>query len=233
MYSSRVSLFALLLVLSSLVVVPGASNAEPEYFADRNCANSGCHSISAAVPTCNGCHAHGTHPDSMKSSMNLIATTDKASYVVGDDITVTLAGGYKPSGVVSWVRVNVYASNGSLLVSNSTECPHNASSYAASCDLPVTLKTRAGVGMTGLYVAWMGHENDRTGAAKGTTISSMGVGSRPVAQSGHIEEIVLTNQFSVTEAAAPASGGGGGLLDWIFISGLIGMFFARGTIRRS
>ena len=231
MYSSRVSLFALLLVLS-FAVVPNVGNAQSGYFTSRGC--SGCHT--PAPITCNGCHGHGTHPTLAKDSMNLIATTDKASYVPGDDITVTLAGGYIPG---SWVRVNVYANNGVLLVSNKTDCPYKASNYSASCDLPVTLKTRAVAGMTGLYVAWMGHENDSDDAARGTPIpptSVIGVGRRVApspAPATHIEEVILTNSFSVTANATDSPKAGGGSFDWILISGLIGMFVARGTTRRS
>jgi len=161
--------------------------------------------------------------------MNLAATTDKTSYVVGDDISVTLTGGYKPAGwVAGWVRVNVYASNGTLLVSNSPECPHNATSYAATCDLPVTLKARAVAGMTNLYVGWMGHENDTSGASTGAAITTaIGVGKRAAAQLQHIEEVVLTSTFSVAEAAPASSSGGGGSFDWLLLSGLMGMSFLR------
>ena len=240
MYSSRVSLLSL--VLSGFAVLPGVSNAQSGYFTstdtDKNCASSGCHFIQASVPpTCNGCHGHGTHATIAKDSINLVATTNKTSYAPGDDISVTLSGGYQSGG---WVRVNMYDSNGVLLVSNSTECPHNALSYAASCDLPVTLKTRALAGMTSLYVAWMGHENDITQAAKGAPISPnsvIGVGSRVArspAPATHTEEIVLTNTFTVTASATDTSkgSGGGGSLDWLLISGLIGVFCARRISKR-
>lgn len=230
MFASRVLLLAISLLLSSLAVIPGLSNAEFAYFtstdANKNCSNSGCHT-STTPPTCNGCHGHGTHESSAKNSMNLVATTDKASYALGDDISVKLTGGYKSSG---WVRVNVYASNGTLLVSNSAECPHNASSYPASCDLPVTLKTRAQAGMTNLYVAWMGNEYDAANAAMGAPITSViAVGKRAVLPARHVEEVVLTNMFSVAEAASPApgGGGGGGGLDWVLLAGLIGGSFLR------
>ena len=231
----RISLLMLSLVVVGLTLVPRVSHASAGYFTStdtgKNCASSRCHFISTSVavpPTCNGCHGHGTHGSSTtKGSMNLAATTNKTSYAPGDDISVTLSGGYRPS---SWVRVNVYASNGTLLVSNKTDCPHNSSSYAASCDLPVTLKTRAVSGMTNLYVGWVGNEYDPDGAAGAPIASGIGVGMRAAplpAPTGHVEEVVLTTTFSVTETAAPASGGGGGSLDWALLSGLIGLAFLR------
>jgi hypothetical protein len=233
MCGSRFSLSALLLVLSGIAVVPGVASAYDTYYtstdADKNCSSSGCHNTSPQ--TCNGCHGHGTHGTSAKNSMNLAATTDKTSYTVGDDISVTLTGGYNLGG---WVRVNVYSSNGTLLVSNSTDCPHNAASYASTCGFPVTLKARAVAGMTNLYVGWMGHGYDTPGASAGAAITTtIGVGKRTVAVTGstqHVEEVVLTNTFSVAEATpapAPASSSGGGSFDWLLLSGLMGMFFLR------
>ncbi len=226
MFTSRFMLFAISLGLSSYAVVPSIANAQASYYtstaADKNCFT--CHSPSPV--TCNGCHGHGTHGTSVKDSMNLVATADKTSYAPGDDISVTLTGGYKASG---WVRVNVYDSKGVLLVSNKTDCPHNASSYAATCDLPVTLKTRAQAGMTNLYVAWMGNEYDEPNAIKGAPLTSViGVGKRAAsggAPTGHVEEVVLTNTFVVAEAAAPAAGGGG---SWdLLLSAFIALSFLR------
>lgn len=229
MFARCFSSFALSIMLGGFAVVPSVSDANPEYLTDRGC--RGCHTPPV---TCTGCHGHGTHDTMAKSTMNLVATTEKNSYVVGDDISVTLSGGYKPTGWSSgWLRVNVYASNGTLLVSNSADCPYNASSYPANCDLPVTLKTRAVSGMTNLYVAWMGNEFDKTGAAQGTSISAIGVGKRAAplpAPTGHVEEIVLTNTFSVT-TASESGGGGGGSLDWVFISGLLGLRLLRRIAR--
>jgi len=233
MCGSRFSLSALLLVLSGFAVVPGLANASSSFYTGvgavvvdtKTCTSSNCHTESPV--TCNGCHGHGTHKDFNKNSINLLATTDKSSYVVGDDISVTLKGGYIDGG---WVRVNVYDSSGTPLVSNSTECPHNAASYASTCDLPVTLKTRAVAGMTSLYVGWMGNEYDTAGAKNGDAIASgIGVGKRATSTARHIEEVVLTNTFTVadsTPAPAPAKSGGGSF-DWLLLSGLMGMSFLR------
>lgn len=234
MFTFRGYLLACSFISMGFLLVPGVCNAQASYFtsteSNKNCSNSGCHTASIPL-TCTGCHGHGTHGTSAKNSMNLVASTDKASYAPGEDISVKLSGSYKPTGWISgWVRVNVYAGNGTLLVSNSTECPHNALSYAAGCDLPVTLKTRAVSGMTNLYVAWMGNEYDEVNAAKGAPVSStIGVGKRTApapAPAGHVEEIVLTNTFSVTTAS---ESGGGGLLDWVLISGLLGLGLLRRT----
>lgn len=224
MFTSRLLLLALGL-LGYIVLFPSVSNANPEFLTDRGC--RGCHTPPV---TCTGCHAHGTHNTLAKDMMNLSAIVDKASYVVGDDISVTLTSGYKPTGWSSgWVRVSVYASNGTLLVSNKTDCPHNAASYT-NCDLPVILKARAQSGMTNLYVAWMGNENDKANPVTGLdipTTSVIGVGKRAASgvPTGHIEEIVLTNSFTVTDA--PKASSGGGAFDWALLAGLISLCFVR------
>lgn len=227
MFTSRLLLLAV--ALSSFAFVPGLSNAQSTYFTqttvDKNCSSSGCHSNSP--PTCNGCHAHGTRGTIQSGAMNLVATTGKSSYAPGDDILVTLSGGSSQVGSsTGWVRVNVYDSNGTPLVNNSTECIHNATSYASTCSLPVTLKTRAVAGMTNLYVGWMGNEYDPNGVV-GASISpsTISVGKRAASQARHVEEIVLSNTFTVAEAAKKSSGGG--VLDWALLSGLIGLRFLR------
>lgn len=163
--------------------------------------------------------------------MNLSAGTDKSSYAVGDDILVTLSGGYQ-SIATGWVRVKVYDKKGVLLVSNSTECPHNAATYS-KCDLPVTLKTRAQADMVDLYVAWMGNGYDSVGAATGADVTStIGVGKRAVSPAGHVEEIVLTNAFTVTTSSGATQSAGGGAFDWALISGLVGISFLRRKMLR-
>ena len=231
MFATRCSLLALSIMLVGFAVVPSVSNAQSAYFTqntvDKNCSSSGCHN--ASPTTCNGCHAHGTRSTIQSSAMNLVATTDKASYVPGDDISVKLMGGNSQVGSTGWVRVNVYDSNGTPLVSNSTECPHNAASYAAICSLPVTLKTRAVAGMTSLYVGWVGNEYDPGGVVGAPITSTIGVGKRAASQARHVEEVTLTNTFSVAEApkAAAAAAAGGGALNWALLSGLFGLFFLR------
>lgn len=225
MSTSRISLMVTMLVLSIGMCVSGTSFAVSDYF---NSMCSTCHTSSP--PTCNGCHGHGTHGDRQKNSLNLSAKTDKASYVVGDTITVELSGGYKAQ-TDGWVRVKVYDKKGVLLVSNSTECPHNATTYT-QCDLlPVKLKTRAQADMTDLYVAWLGNDYDSSGAATGADVTTtIGVGKRAVSPAGHVEEIVLTNAFTVTTTASENSGAA--MLDWILISGLMGASFLRRKLQR-
>src|SRR5664279_3161507 len=63
-------IFALALIAAPLVAfqLQGTdAQAQSSYFTSQGC--SGCHSA-PVVATCNGCHAHGTHPSSAKSSIN-------------------------------------------------------------------------------------------------------------------------------------------------------------------
>jgi len=237
MFATRFSSFALSIMLGGFAVLPSMSHAQSSYFTqnavEKNCSSSNCHNASPI--TCNGCHAHGTRSTIQSSAMNLVATTDKASYAPGDDISVTLTGGNSQVGSTGWVRVKVYASNGTELVSNAANCPHNAASYTVICSLPVTLTTRAVAGMTSLYVGWMGNEYDPAGVAGAPITSTIGVGKRAASQARHVEEVVLTNTFSVADSTPTptptptptAAAGGGGSLDWLLISGLMVLFFLR------
>lgn len=221
MSTSRMSLMATMLALTIGMFAPVTSFAESSYF------NSMCSTCHAPSPsTCNGCHGHGTHGTDQKNSLNLSAETDKTSYVVGDDITVTLKGGYKAQ-TTGWVRVNLYDKKGVLLVSNKAECPHNVASYT-QCDLPVKLKVRAQADMVDLYVAWMGNAYDSVGAVTGVDVTStIGVGKRAVSPTGHVEEIVLTNAFTVTTSSGATQSAGGGAFDWALIAGLVSISFLR------
>ena len=93
-----------------------------------------CHS--PTVNTCAGCHAHGTHADATKISINLVASTDKATYAPGENVTVTVTGGYRGG----WVRVNLYDQDMAPLASSS--CPGGAGGCTTSV-LPATLTTTA------------------------------------------------------------------------------------------
>ncbi len=237
MFASRFLLLAFPLVLGGFGLVPGVSNAKPEFFTtvtvdNKTCSSAGCHNASPV--TCNGCHAHGTRSTILSGAMNLVATTLKSSYAPGDDISVTLSGGSSQVGsATGWVRVNVYDSNGTPLVSN-TECLHNAASYPTTCSLPVTLKTRAVAGMTSLYVGWVGNEYDPGGTVGAPIASGIAVGKRAASQAQHVEEIVRTNTFSVTDSTpTPTSAAsGGGSLDWMLTFGLIGLSFLRRKLSR-
>jgi hypothetical protein len=100
----RMGKFACVVLTSWLAVlswVPGAS-AQSGYFSSAPPASpttqacSSCHTT-ADFPsgTCAACHGHGTHPNSTKNSMNITATPDKATYLPGEAMTVSVRGGYR------------------------------------------------------------------------------------------------------------------------------------------
>src|SRR3990172_2566373 len=97
-----IAVFSLLLTLVFLTCLTTNTGAQSSYYTAQ-CA--GCHG--ATPTTCNGCHAHGTHPTSAKSSINVAGTTDKTSYAPGETVTVTITGGYR----TGWIRAILYDQN--------------------------------------------------------------------------------------------------------------------------
>ncbi|MGD2112273.1 MAG: hypothetical protein PVI50_02725 [Gammaproteobacteria bacterium] len=80
---------------------PGAS-AQSGYFSSSppvsptTQACSSCHTSSDFPSgTCAACHAHGTHPNSNKNTLNVTATPDQATYLPGEAMMVTVTGGYR------------------------------------------------------------------------------------------------------------------------------------------
>ena len=217
------------------------ASAQFDYFVDRGCTT--CHdggSGPAVVVTCNGCHAHGTHSSSVKSDINITATTDNSTYNVGDTISITVNGGYKSD----WVRVNVYDDTGTLVAQSKGACDATISSVMACAEgdsLPVTLTAIASSTGTQMWTAsWYGNINDGAGSVGG--ISSPQSISTGVTNTGwledlnnaeHGEEIVAIAAFTVNDAntgaggstggstntgtTAASSDGGGGSLSWPLI----------------
>jgi MYXO-CTERM domain-containing protein len=181
------------LALAALAAAPLRAMPFPSYY-DSNCA--ACHGTTTAggVQTCAGCHAHGTHPDSNKNSINLTGTTGKTSYAPGETVTVTVSGGYR-SG---WVRVLLYDQNLQQVArSGGTTLP----GFSAPCcgpGFPVTLSAPAPTtpGTYTWWVAWYGNQYDAGGAAFGPNWT-------PSANGGHGEERVRTNSFTVVSPANP------------------------------
>src|SRR5215470_10944419 len=140
----------------------------PQARATQDLYNSNCTSChSQATPTCNGCHAHGVHANSARNSINLIGTTDKASYSPGSTVMVTINGGYQ-SG---WVRVVLLDQNLKELARKT--CPGGVGGCTTS-SFPVTL-TAPAPATAGTYtwaVAWYGNNYDITGASFGSGNSS-------------------------------------------------------------
>lgn len=191
-------LFALLL--------PSPAIARDTYFSP-NCGS--CHT--AAKPTCNGCHVHGTHPDFLASTvgtMNLKTSTDKTTYLEGDPIVVTLEGS-NMADFSGWVGMRIYDASGTEVTRKQAQlnCAPYPAQFGDKCDLPMKLSVPAKLGWTRLYASWAGNQFDRSGAAFGTLLgSTFGAGRRPLNDgtgnqvANHIEEIVATGTFTVTPA---------------------------------
>jgi len=135
------------------------AQSQSAYFTSLGC--SGCHSA-PVVATCNGCHGHGTHPSSAKSSINVAGTTNKSSYAPGETVTVTITGGYR----TGWIRAVLYDQNSTELARSSG----NASGMGGAATFPATLSAPAPTtpGTYAWKVAWYGHQNDSGGAAFGS-----------------------------------------------------------------
>lgn len=150
-------------------------------FYDNNCAN--CH---GTTRTCDGCHAHGVHTDDSKSDINLVAKTDKASYSVGDQVNVTVDGGYRGG----WVRVV-------LIDHNNVEVARSSGT-----GFPVTLSAPAPDGGTYTWsAAWYGNQFDAGGATFG---SGWTPDSGNPNNQNHGWEIVQIKSFTVSAATVPS-----------------------------
>lgn len=180
-----------IVVLFNLILFSGSQAlAQSSYFSSQGC--SGCHS-SPVVATCNGCHAHGTHPNSSKNAINVAGTTNKSSYAPGETVTVTISGGYR----TGWFRAVLYDQN-SVELARSTG---NDSGMGSSATYPATLSAPAPA-TPGTYtwkVAWYGNQYDAGSGVRGS-------GWTPDATNpNHGYEIVnITTPFSVAMATMPA-----------------------------
>ena len=185
--------FAMLFVMAATLIASQffttTARAESSFFTSQGC--SGCHSA-PVVATCNGCHAHGTHASSSKSTINVTGTTNKTSYAPGETVTVTITGGYR-SG---WVRTVLYDQN-NVELARSTG---NASGMGSSTTYPATLTAPAptAAGAYSWKVAWYGNQFDASGA-------KFGAGWTPDPNNpNHGEEIVAISSFTVTAPAGDA-----------------------------
>ncbi|OGU16837.1 MAG: hypothetical protein A2076_00300 [Geobacteraceae bacterium GWC2_53_11] len=160
MHNIKRSPLARFLVLSLGVVLLCGTKAQAfsAYFTAQGCA--GCHA-SPVVATCNGCHAHGTHPDSAKNAINVTGTTDKSTYAPGEIVTVTITGGYR----TGWFRAVLYDQN-MVELARSTG---NDSGMGGSAIYPAILSAPAPAtpGTFSWKVAWYGNLYDSVGATFG------------------------------------------------------------------
>ena len=163
--------------------------AQSSYFSSQGC--SGCHAA-PVVATCNGCHAHGIHPNSAKNAINVAGTTNKSSYAPGEMVTVTITGGYR----TGWIRAVLYDQN-MVELARSTG---NDSGMGSSATYPAVL-TAPAPGTPGTYswkVAWYGNNYEAGGA-------TFGSGWTPDTNNpSHGSEIVsITTPFTVATATLP------------------------------
>jgi hypothetical protein len=180
--------FALFLLL---VLGGTGALAQSIYFTSQGCA--GCHGA-PAIASCNGCHAHGTHPDLAKNTINVAGTTDKGSYAPGEMVTVTITGGY----LTGWLRVVLYDQNMVELARSSG----NDSGMGGAANYPATLRAPAPAtpGTFAWKVAWYGNQVDALGATFGPSWTP------DVNNPNHGAEIVaITTPFTVARATLPKS----------------------------
>ncbi len=161
-------------------------------FYDANC--TACHS--STVNTCNGCHSHGVHSSSAKSDINVTGMTDKSTYLPGENVIVTITGGYR----TGWIRAILYDQTMTELARSS--CPGGMGGCTTSV-YPVTLTVPAPA-MPGTYtwnVSWYGNQFDATGAFFQPTCSDIVTTNcwKPSSNPNHGEEIVSINSFTVSE----------------------------------
>ncbi len=152
-------LFFCAVVLAGFQLWGTEAQAQSNYFTSMGCVN--CH-MAPVVASCNGCHSHGTHPTSAKSTINVAGTTNKASYAPGETVTVTMTGGYKNG----WFRATLFAPDGVTELARSTG---TASGMGNSTTYPATLTAPAPT-TPGTYtwvIAWYGNKYDASGAAFG------------------------------------------------------------------
>lgn len=150
-----------------------------------NCVD--CH---GATATCNGCHAHGTHPDSTKSTINVAGTTNKTTYAPSETVSVTITGGYR----TGWIRAILYDQNMVELARSS-----GPNGLGGGPGYPITLSAPAPAA-AGTYtwnVAWYGNQFDASGAFFGPRWTP------DPNNPEHGQEIVSTNSFTVAQAPVP------------------------------
>ncbi|MGE5892916.1 MAG: choice-of-anchor D domain-containing protein, partial [bacterium] len=173
-------MLVLLSVVTLLFWATGAW-AYSNYYTDP--ARGNCQSCHGTTNTCAGCHAHGVHSSNAKNDINLTGATNKTTYSPGEQVSVTINGGYR-SG---WVRAVLYDQNGvEVARSSGTSFPVVLSAPAPSTGGTYTWSA-----------AWYGNRYDAGSAIFGPRWT-------PDARNpNHGQEIISTNSFTVVSAAAP------------------------------
>jgi hypothetical protein len=167
-----------------------------------------CHVNQTGSSFCGMCHAHGTHPNSSKNTMNVTATPDKATYTAGEAMSVTISGGYRPSqaravvfdGLNPTTAVQKAISTGTYGVGDLA--PTNAPAWTGSGPASIVLSGFTAPTVAGTYTwygAWYGNQYD-LGTIGGTT--TFGAWTADPGNPQHGWEMAAFN-FTVTAATAP------------------------------
>ena len=176
---------------AALLGLATPAGAISSYFTAQ-CAS--CHSaavVGSTATTCNGCHAHGTHPTSAKAALNLAGATNATSYTPGQTVSVTITSGYR----TGWVRAALFDQDGNQLALST-----GPNGMGGGAGFPITLTAPAPTA-PGSYtwsVGWYGNMYDAAGAFFGPRFQE------DPGNPDHGWELVSTNAFTVTAPTSPA-----------------------------
>ena len=81
-----------------------SANALSNYYTNPPDGSTACSICHGTTVTCAGCHAHGSHPNSSKNTINVTAAPDKSIYAPGEWVTVSINGGYRDG----WARAKLW-----------------------------------------------------------------------------------------------------------------------------
>ena len=203
----KISTFFSLCVVAVLAFtwVPSA-NARSGFWNSPPDGSTACSACHGTTTSCAGCHAHGTHPDSNKNSINVTATTDKAIYAPGETVTVSITGSYR-SG---WVRAKLWDQDCSVIGCLSDGAVAVASNTCPSCPVGVggddgitsefpgpvvlTFPAPTNPGTVTWSASWYGNQFDLDQRGGSTTFGPLGL--MDPGNANHGDEIV-TFSFEV------------------------------------
>ncbi len=144
---------------------------------------------------CGMCHAHGVHASSLKTGINVTATTNKTSYAPGENVSVTISGGYRPSTA----RAVLYDQNmARVAISTGTSSSGGGPVNAPVWPRTLTAPAPAAPGTYTWKAAWYGNLND-TGSATFGGADWVLDANNP----NHGEERVSVSVVVAATAAAP------------------------------